>query len=471
MKSRNIFLGLILCAAAVAPGFAQEGCEIGWSAPILISSDSSVSTLPEIAVGGEIIHLTWFGLDTTASGTLSQSGLRYARSTDGGGSFAPPVRLLSPFESLPGHIASTGHRVYITAGAILDTFFGTVLFVSDDDGGTWSPPLGVLSAAYPELCFTSGQDLYIGYREVESSEFGLMRSTNGGVTWTTVGRRLAEISDVVVSTGLFHAVGPTPGASQTEVGYSVSADSGTSWFSPVIISPEDQVRSSYPRIALNDRNHLFSSWIDTGAVVFRVTRNGGVSWGAWSRLSNEPGSVSVELDAKDEFVVAAWGREIGNTREIRVRVSNDRGVNFCPAAFPADGPAAREPALALADSTMHLAWVDEVGRGSGIYYRNGFLPRDTSGGNLPPGSFALKPSYPNPTNGFAYIGFDIPVAADAALTIYNVLGELVLTIGPKFYGPGRYLEPVDVGGLPSGVYFYRLITPGFATARKMVVLR
>ena len=125
----------------------------------------------------------------------------------------------------------------------------------------------------------------------------------------------------------------------------------------------------------------------------------------------------------------------------------------------------------LLDSTAHLAWIDENGLESGIFYRRGDLPRNTSGGGTPPRAFALRQSYPNPTNGFAFIGFDIPVPASAAIGIYNVLGELVLSVGEKTYGPGRYLEPVDVGELPSGIYFYRLSAPGFESVKKMVVLR
>ncbi len=147
-----------------------------------------------------------------------------------------------------------------------------------------------------------------------------------------------------------------------------------------------------------------------------------------------------------------------------------QGGNFCPAETPADGSAAREPALAVRGPTAHLAWIDETGSGSGVFYRRGDLPRNASGGNVP-ASFALGQSYPNPTNGFAFIGLDVPVASTAAIAFYNVLGELVLTVGPKSYEPGRYLEPVDVGALASGVYFYRFTAPGFESARKMVVLR
>ncbi|HLF14087.1 MAG TPA: hypothetical protein VI932_04285, partial [Bacteroidota bacterium] len=438
MNSRTVVITLIFSAVALAHGRAQTACDIGWSAPVRVSSDSSVSTLPDLSVRGDTVHLLWFGLDTTAGGTLSQSGLRYARSTDGGGSFSSPVSLLSPFESLPGHVASNGDRVFITAAAILDTFFGIVLFSSTDGGTTWSAPAGVLRSAYPEILFMSGRDLYIGYREIETASFGILRSTDDGRTWVTIARRIPGLSDVEVSGDRFHAVGPTPGASQTEVGYYLSPDSGGTWSGPTIISPEDLVRSAYPGISRNDSGIFFSTWTDTGAVVFRFSRNGGISWGSWNRLSDEPGSVKAVLDSDGDFVMVVWDRDIGGARGIRGRMSNDQGENFCPVMYPAGGSAAGEPSLVVLDSAAHLAWIAEAG----VFYRRGILPRNTSGGGLPPASFALGQSYPNPTNGFAFIGFEIPVPAPAAIGIYNVLGELVHSVGPKSYAPGRYVEPV-----------------------------
>jgi hypothetical protein len=123
MHQRRITSALLafLAASIACPAAAaQSSCDITWSQVSRISPDSSVPTLPVIAVARGVIHLAWFGLDTTAGGTLSRSGLCYARSTDAGATFSEPVKLLSPFESLPGQLAARGDTVYITAGAFLE---------------------------------------------------------------------------------------------------------------------------------------------------------------------------------------------------------------------------------------------------------------------------------------------------------------------------------------------------------------
>lgn len=472
MNTRRMTITLAAAALlTVATTPAQDPCAIGWRPPVRVSSDSSVSTLPGMALAGDTVHLTWFGLDTTALGTLAQSGLRYARSIDGGATFGAPVKLLSPFESLPGMIAAGEGRVFITAGAILDTFFGTVVLASDDGGVTWNSPEPLLASAWPEFIAVRGAQVFIGFREVESASFGILASDDAGGSWRIAARRIRELSMVAASDGVLYGIGPTPGASQTEAGFYRSADSGRTWSGPSIVSPEDLVRSSSPRLAVGGRGFLHAAWTDTGAIHVRSSRNAGASWAGWTRLSSGAGNVSAVVGAAREFVAVAWDRDLGGVRGIRMAISNDHGGTWCPSTAPAGGDSAREPALAVADSTAHLAWIDEPGGRGGVFYRRGSLPGNPGADGSPPSSFALRQSYPNPTNGTAVIEFDLPAAADVTLELFNVLGELVMELPARRYGPGRYAEHLEVGRLASGVYLYRLSAAGFAGTGRMVVLR
>ena len=73
-----------------------------------------------------------------------------------------------------------------------------------------------------------------------------------------------------------------------------------------------------------------------------------------------------------------------------------------------------------------------------------------------PGSFGLSQNYPNPFNPYTTIQFDIAEASITDLTVYNMLGEKVLTIVDRYLSPGSYEFGVNAGDLPSGMYFYRL---------------
>jgi len=104
--------------------------------------------------------------------------------------------------------------------------------------------------------------------------------------------------------------------------------------------------------------------------------------------------------------------------------------------------------------------------------------QDEYQGMLPvfPQEFALYQNYPNPFNPATVIRYEVATAGDVKIRIYNVRGALVTTLYDGHRKPGRYEvvwngqnrrgEPVS-----SGVYFYRMETPGFVETRKMVLLR
>lgn len=94
-----------------------------------------------------------------------------------------------------------------------------------------------------------------------------------------------------------------------------------------------------------------------------------------------------------------------------------------------------------------------------------------------PNKFMLHQNYPNPFNPTTTIEYSIPVsgsqflAADVNLTVYDALGKKITTLvnGKKL--PGNYSVSFNASNLPSGVYFYRIITNNFVDVKKMVLLK
>jgi hypothetical protein len=89
-----------------------------------------------------------------------------------------------------------------------------------------------------------------------------------------------------------------------------------------------------------------------------------------------------------------------------------------------------------------------------------------------PKEFALHENYPNPFNPSTVISFDLPKGSLIDLTIYNVLGQPVISpIRGKYYSAGTYSVSVNASSLSSGVYFYKLRAGEFQGVRKMVVMK
>jgi len=88
-----------------------------------------------------------------------------------------------------------------------------------------------------------------------------------------------------------------------------------------------------------------------------------------------------------------------------------------------------------------------------------------------PLQFSLHQNYPNPFNPSTNISYDLLHAVDVRLVIYDILGHEVKAIADGLKPAGQHQIIVDMSGLSSGVYFYRLQAKSFNEMRKMIYLR
>ena len=85
--------------------------------------------------------------------------------------------------------------------------------------------------------------------------------------------------------------------------------------------------------------------------------------------------------------------------------------------------------------------------------------------------YKLIGNYPNPFNPTTTIQFHIPELSKVTLIIYNSIGEEVVELVNDELSSGTYDIIWNAEGYNSGVYFYQLITNGFAETKKMILLK
>jgi len=88
-----------------------------------------------------------------------------------------------------------------------------------------------------------------------------------------------------------------------------------------------------------------------------------------------------------------------------------------------------------------------------------------------PKTFSLEQNYPNPFNPTTNIQFTIPQASDVKLTVYNILGQQVMTVVNEFRQAGTHTAIVDAQNLSSGMYIYRLDAGSVQLNRKMMLIK
>jgi hypothetical protein len=83
----------------------------------------------------------------------------------------------------------------------------------------------------------------------------------------------------------------------------------------------------------------------------------------------------------------------------------------------------------------------------------------------------LQGNYPNPFNPATVLRFRLSEGVPVVLTVYDGLGRVVRHLFQGWMAAGEHVVAFEAGGLPSGLYVYRLQTPMGAETGRMLLLR
>ena len=116
-------------------------------------------------------------------------------------------------------------------------------------------------------------------------------------------------------------------------------------------------------------------------------------------------------------------------------------------------------------------WVFFVKASPGETNANGVIVSLEPEQNQTVAGYQLKQNYPNPFNPRTTIEFSLKKAGNTTLTIYNALGQKVVTVLNKELKSGAYKVKIDASQLASGLYFYELKSGNFRAIRKMLLIK
>ena len=88
-----------------------------------------------------------------------------------------------------------------------------------------------------------------------------------------------------------------------------------------------------------------------------------------------------------------------------------------------------------------------------------------------PDKFQLGNNFPNPFNPITAISYRLSAISDVELSVYNLLGEKVVTLVSERKQAGKYEVRWNASNQASGVYFYRIDAGEFQDVKKMILLR
>lgn len=377
--------------------------------------------------------------------------------------------------------------LYISNNTI---FAGTdsAVYISADSGNTWTR-----SATLPlSPMLIDALTVFDGKIFAGTGGNGVFVSSNNGQSWTSMNQGLVglgsnQISSFAERNGVLYAgtvgagvfrlnlttwnafgnlVGETAGnvafirlkgdtlvAGAGGNGYVWFAPNGVTTWSGVLIAPlqvEPLIATSLLRVG----NSLL---LGSTYGIFRSTNEGAI----WT-FSGAGGPLG-RLVALTSLNGALYA--FGTSSDTRVYRSTDGGSTWqrletIPATY----------AVAALGNRLYAATLQ------GLRYTT-FGSTDVDEEPLP-NRATLNQNYPNPFNPSTTIRFSVPASSVSnqasefiTLKVFNLLGQEIRTLAQQKLVAGEYTIEFNASDLPSGVYFYRLTSGGFAATKRMMLLK
>ena len=88
-----------------------------------------------------------------------------------------------------------------------------------------------------------------------------------------------------------------------------------------------------------------------------------------------------------------------------------------------------------------------------------------------PSEYQLSQNYPNPFNPETTIDFRIDADSHINISIFDINGNLVQELVNEWKASGSHQVKFSGHSIPSGIYFYKMTTKGFADIRKMTLIQ
>ncbi len=378
-------------------------------------------------------------------------------------------------------------------------------------GESWSM-LSVLDTTYhvTALNFINGNTGWIG--GWKSNGFPMFpfrndiyRTTNGGLNWTLIynspssNQQIADIklldkdSVVVANTGF--------DLYESEGSLISSFNGGASFGSGV-----NEYKFQFYSLQFLNRNTgwVASCWdSDTGPYKTRIykTTNSGFSWSTVYRDSSQPKRISSIFFTDDNtgYITKEYGNFMKTTNGgidwiilgegIGTLFFFDANTGFSSGGTNAiqrttDGGLSWSPmknnniltGVRKIDFINSLTgWVLGSGYPNNSYYMmrttTGGLTSVTATGNTVPDNFSLSQNYPNPFNPSTIINYQLAINSRVTLKIYDALGNEIETLVNEKQNAGSYSVDFNAASLPSGIYFYKLVTEKFSETKKMILIK
>jgi hypothetical protein len=467
---------------------------------------TSFSNQNNIAVNGNVVHMVYYDQRDAELPFIPTTGydVYYTRSDDNGTSYGAEIKLAS---GLNPSIAVNGSVVHVVYDASRNGEREVYYRRSDDNGDTWSTEVNITSGVSMQTMASlavSGNNVHVAYYDDSMGNFEIfhIRSTNGGSSWlaktrisNTAGK--SWFPCLGTSGSNVHIVWVDFASNNSIVLYSKSLNNGQSFSNPVQINAKANKNTTgidinFPTLAVSGKYlTVVFSQVSAGLLRLRyiTSSNDGGKWSGefqFVATSNTSGYYMPSLSASGSSFHLAYSLSCGY---IYYRKSTNNGsawgsiTSITPNGFHC------RPSIAASGSNVHMIYYNNAHYFSPpdsltnieIWYRRNVNGGNGTAGMIAPGTVTmecetpvtteLSQNFPNPFNPTTKISFSIANEGFVSLKVYDMVGREVMTLVSGNKTTGSHEVEFNATHLTSGVYFYKLETPGYSDMKRMMLIK
>lgn len=405
---------------------------VNWGADTRLTNNAAGSGYPSVTVSGSVVHVVWYD---NRDGNLE---IYYKHSADSGVNWGADTRLTN-------NTANSYNPSITVSGTVVH-----VVWRDDRDG---------------------------------NDEIYYKRSTDSGVSWDvdtrlTNNTSFSEYSSVTVSGSVLHVVWADFRDGNDEIYYKRSTDAGISWGADTRLTNNSAI-STRPSVSVSG-TVVHVVWREdrdgNEEIYYKRSTDAGASWGTDTRLTNNSSlSWNPTVTVSGTVVHVVWYDFRDGNGEIYYKRSTDGGVSWGADTRLTNNTAESwSPSVSVSGSVVHVVWQDDRDGNWEIHYKN-----DPTGNPIGiininseiPEQFYLSQNYPNPFNPVTNIKFAIPKTGFVKLTIFELMGREIETLVNEYLDAGTYNADWNASGYSSGVYFYKIQAGEFIETRKMILVK
>jgi hypothetical protein len=345
------------------------------------------------------------------------------------------------------------------AGGIFDQgTSGTVIsgnkFIGNETNTFWSAGGGMVCYLSNEITITGNlfkQNSAYQCGGLASQNSDLLLTNNiftgneahtGGAIGTTYNPPNMTITNKIINNTITGNVADTAGGiwlGDSLGGSNVILMNNICWGNSAAFAPEIFVQGGTTEIAHSD--------IRFGVDSIEVTNGGTLNWLA-NNIDDDPLLVVDSLSNNSPCISA--GIDVYNFGSSIIGNSPSEDINGRARPYPAGS----NPDMGAWESKQGLPVGVESQSRTGI-----------------PKKYVLKQNYPNPFNPSTMISYQIPITNYVELSVYNLLGQKLVTLVSEKQQAGSYQVELEASQFSSGVYYYRIEAGDFQDVKKMVLLK